>query len=256
MSYPYPERISRVSGELSSFISRLSNASLAVPLMFVMLFLWLNGTALWGAYWETSTALAYLIMFSIVFGVGMAQKNQIIWLTKLKMSVGMRNFWIGFLLMFAGLIAINQFVLKGNLSGNQISISAVYPQIALTALFVAPVEETIFRGVLKDYFANWRFIIPLGLVLTSVLFAITHYAVYGGQVMSLWWAVVMGGIFYLLTDLKLGRGQDKLGVPASIGAHTCYNLFVLGILSGGIISAHDVAQAISLVVGILSGGIV
>lgn len=232
MAYPYPQKFSRVSEELDLFIRRLSNASLAVPLMFVMLFLWLNGTALWGAYWESSTAMAYLLMFAIVFAVG---KNQLIWLTKLKLSEGTKNFLIGFVLMFAGLIAINQFILKGNLSGNSIASAAVYPSIAITALFVAPVEETIFRGVLKDYFQNWRFIIPLGLILTSVLFAITHYAVYGGQVMSLWWAVVMGGVFYVITDLKLGKTQGKLGVPAAIGAHTCYNLFILGILSGGIL---------------------
>lgn len=236
MAYPYPQKVSRVSGELGLFIRRLSNASLGVPLMFIMLFLWLNGAAIWGAYWETSTALAYLIMFSIVFSVGMAQKNQLIWLNKLRLSDGVKNFWIGFLMMFAGLIVLNQFILKGNLSGNTIVSAAVYPSIALTALFVAPVEETIFRGVLKEYFKGWRFIIPLGLILTSVLFAITHYAVYGGQVMSLWWAVVMGGVFYVITDLKLGKTSNKLGVPASIGAHTCCNLFILGILSGGFIA--------------------
>ena len=133
MAYPYPQRFRGVSDELDSFVRRLSNASLAVPLMFVMLFLWLNGTAIWGTYWESSTALAYLIMFSIVFGVGMAQKNQMIWLAKLKVSEGTKNFLIGFALMFAGLIVINRYILGGSLSGNTIAQAAVYPQIALTA---------------------------------------------------------------------------------------------------------------------------
>lgn len=235
MSYQIQERYSRVSKELGGFLNRLSNAHIAVPLMFVMIFLWLNGTALWGPYWETSTALAYIIMFAFVFSVGMAQKNSLMWLTKLSFSNGIKNFWIGFVIMFAGLIVASQFLLKG-LGGNTISQASVYPQIALTALFVAPVEETIFRGVLKEYFRGWRvYGMPIAIVLTSGAFAITHYAVYGGAVMSIWWAVIMGGVFYMATNFKPGKTQAALGVPGSIGMHTCYNLFVLGILSGGII---------------------
>ena len=213
------------SEELASFLNSLTNKTIAIPLMFIMIFLWLNGTALWGAHWETSTALAYIIMFTFVLAI--SQKNSVMWLTKLRFGEGIRNFWVGFLVMFAGLIGAD-YVLGGAFTGGTISKAAVYPAIAITALFVAPVEETIFRGVLKDYFSGWRlWFIPLGLIFTSAMFAVTHYAVYGGAVMSLWWAFIMGCVFYMIATWR--------GVPSSTGAHTAYNLFILGILSGGII---------------------
>jgi hypothetical protein len=56
--------------------------------------------------------------------------------------------------------------------------------------------------------------------------------VYRGQVMSLWWAFIMGCVFFAMTRYKLVAGKP-LGVPSSIGAHTCYNLFVLGAFAGG-----------------------
>lgn len=220
-SLDYPS----IRTDLSGFLLGLTNRTVAIPLMFVMIFLWLNGEALWGGYWETNTALAYIIMFSFVLAV--SQKSSLMWLTKLKTGEGVRNFSIGFLIMFAALIGMN-YAMGGNFGGASISKAGVWPAIAITALFVAPVEETIFRGVLREYFAGWRMkVVPVGIVITSALFAVTHYAVYGGAVMSLWWAFLMGGAFYLMATWR--------GVPSSTGAHTAYNLFVLGILSGGIV---------------------
>lgn len=222
----YELRFKKSNEGLEAFLRGLTNRTLAVPLMFVMILLWLNGDALWPGFWESSTALAYIIMFTFAVVIGLTQKNSILWLTRLRFGDGVKNFWMGFMVMFAGMIGMD-YALGGGMGGN-ISQSAVWPTIAITALFVAPVEETIFRGILKDYFAGWKlYWIPLGVVLTSSMFAITHYAVYGGAVMSLWWAFVMGCVFYLIANWK--------GVPSSTGAHTAYNLFVLGILSGGIV---------------------
>ena len=228
------ENIGRqATGDVAQFFRRFTNFTIAVPLMFVMIFLWLNGQAIWGPYWETNTALAYIIMFAFVIAV--TQKSSLLWLTKLRVTDGVKNFWVGFLVMFAGLIGLN-YALGGVVGSNTISSSAVYPQIALTALFVAPVEETIFRGVLKEYFKGWRlWIIPMGIIVTSALFSVTHYAVYGGNPLSMWWAFLMGGVFYLMTMFKPSKTNGPLGVPGSIGAHTCYNLFILGILAGGIV---------------------
>ena len=224
MSYKFKDS-PNISGGFEKFVLGLTNRTIAIPLMFAMLFLWLNGPKIWGATWEGNTALAYIIMFS--FALGVSQKSSLVWLTRLKVSDGIRNFWIGFLLMFAGLIGMN-YALGGGMGSATISKAAVWPAIAITALFVAPVEETIFRGILKEYFAGWKlWILPLGIIITSVLFAITHYAVYGGALFSMVWAFIMGCVFYVMANWK--------GVPSSTGAHTAYNLFVLGILSGGIV---------------------
>ena len=232
MAYSYP-RDTR-GNDLNAFLKRLTNLHVAVPLMFVMLFLWLNGESIWGANWETNTALAYIIMFGFV--LGMTRNSSLIWLTKTNLKEGVMNFWIGFLMMFAGMIVLSQYVLKGSFDNITISQAAVYPTIAITAFFVAPVEETIFRGVLKEYFKDWRlYFLPLGIILTSAGFAFMHYAVYGGAVMSLWWAFLMGCVFYLGTNFKPSRKMAALGVAGAIGMHLCYNLFILGVLSGGIV---------------------
>ena len=218
----YPNHI---RSDLGRFLGSLTNKTIAIPLMFIMIVLWLNGKALWGAYWEEGTALAYIIMFGFVFSV--SQKNYLTWLNQLKLGDGIRNFWIGFMLMFAGMIGLD-YALGGSIGGASISSIAVWPAIAITALFVAPVEESIFRGVLREYFKGWKlWYLPLGVIITSILFAITHYAVYGGATNSMIWAFAIGCVFYYMATWR--------GVPTSTGAHTAYNLFVLGILSGGIV---------------------
>jgi len=238
MAYGYEKSVRSGSG---TFISKLTNLHIAIPLMFVMLFLWLNGEKLWGAYWEKTTAEAYIIMFGFVLAITF--RSNLIWLAKTRFKEGLMNFWVGFVIMFAAMIVLSQYILKGSFSGASISSMAVYPTIAITAFYVAPVEETIFRGVFKEYLkkslgGTGLYVLPAWLivmVITSGAFAITHYGVYQGQVMSLWWAFIMGCAFYLGTNFKPSRKMAPLGVPGAIGMHSCYNLFILGILSGGIV---------------------
>jgi hypothetical protein len=232
MAYSYSKPTSGT--DLSAFLKRLTNLHIAIPLMFVMIFLWLNGESIWGANWETNTALAYIIMFAFVLAI--TQKSSLVWLSKTHLKEGVMNFWVGFLMMFAGMVVLSQFLMKGSFTAS-ISQAAVYPAIAITAFYVAPVEETIFRGVLKEYMKGWKlYFIPLGIILTSAAFAVTHYAVYGGVASSLWWAFLMGCVFYLGTEFKPSRKMGPLGVPGAIGMHTAFNLVVLGVLTGGIVS--------------------
>lgn len=232
MAYPYQKR--SLTGELESFFGKLTNFHIAVPLMFVMIFLYINGSYYWGPAWEQTTALVYILLFA--FAISLTRNSSLMWLSKTSFKDGAMNFWLGFILMLVGLVALDAFVLNGSLSGRSIASSAVYPAIAITVFFVAPVEETIFRGVLKDYFKPLKFYwVPLGMLITSVMFAILHVAVYQGQVMSLWWAFLMGCVFYLGTGFKPFKSRNPLGVPGAIGMHSCYNLFVLGILTGGIV---------------------
>jgi hypothetical protein len=231
MSYGNSRQVS--GNSLEDFLRGLTNLHVAVPLMFIMIFLWLNGSEMWGATWEAQTAEAYIIMFGFVLAITF--RSKLIWLNKTNLKEGVMNFWIGFLMMFAGMVVLSQYLMKGSFDAT-ISSTAVYPAIAITAFYVAPVEETIFRGVLKEYFKGLKlYFVPLGIILTSGAFAITHYAVYGGVGMSLLWAFIMGCVFYLLTEFKPSKRFGQLGVPGAIGAHACYNLFILGILSGGIV---------------------
>ncbi|MFH0848671.1 MAG: hypothetical protein V1857_04140, partial [archaeon] len=163
MAYGNPRQVS--GNDLNAFLRRLTNLHVAIPLMFMMIFLWLNGESIWGANWETNTALAYMIMFGFVLSITF--NNKLIWLTRTNLKEGVMNFWIGFLLMFAGMVVLSQYLMKGSFDAT-ISQTAVYPAIAITAFYVAPVEETIFRGVLKEALKDWKvYFVPLGIILTS-----------------------------------------------------------------------------------------
>ncbi len=219
---------------------KMARANVGTPLLFAMLFLWINGLHWWGPYWEAETALAYIMMMLVALRTAEFSKNRRWWLSSSRPTTVILNIWVVFLAAFAILLVMDDYAFAGALSGPAASAHVIYPTIALHAFFVAPVEETLFRGVLKDYTQGWRlYTIPLSPIVTSAGFAVFHISVYGGEVMSLWWAFIMGFIFFYITDLRVwkrrgGARREPLGVPGAIGAHLCYNLFVLGILTWGV----------------------
>lgn len=240
--------VSRTTGTgITALLERVKNIPLVIPLFAAMLFFFINGTYFWGAYWEEGTAQVYILMltFALVVSYGAGYKH--LWVSKTKFGDGLANFWVGFIGGWALLLIANEYVFGGNLAGT-VSRGAVYPSIVLTVLFVAVVEETIFRGVIKDALKGWKlYFIPLALIISSASFAVFHIGApgYDGQAQPLWFAFIMGLGLYGVTEIPMGKekSQDgttvrkKLGVPGSTGFHAAYNLFVLGILplilSGG-----------------------
>lgn len=240
--------VSRNAGtDLTALLIRIKNVPLVIPLFVAMLFFLINGTHFWGAYWEEGTAQVYILMltFALVVSYGAGYKH--LWVSKTKLGDGLANFWIGFIGGWALLLIANEYLFGGNLAGT-ISRGAIYPSIVLTVLFVAVVEETIFRGVLKEALKEWKlYIIPLALIISSASFAVFHFGApgYEGQAQPIWFAFLMGLVLYGVTEIPMGKEKredgttvrKKLGVPGSTGFHTAFNLFVIGILplilSGG-----------------------
>ena len=217
---------------IPELLSKLSKAKIGVPYAVLMLFLWINGEAWWGPYWEMQTAEAYILM--MILALLAAAKMKEAQFMDFKVLPATLALWTAFLMSFAALLIVDRVLFEGQLKGPMLAGAALYPTFFLHAFFVAPVEETIFRGMLKEYTKGWRlYFVPLSPVVTSACFAIFHVNVYGGQVMSLWWAFIMGIIFFYVTELRIWRNKGKLGVPGSIGAHLCYNLFVLGAMTVG-----------------------
>jgi membrane protease YdiL (CAAX protease family) len=230
MSFEYAEKTKHTYAEARQLKDRLTNGKVAIPLWFAMFFLWLNGSYWWPSAWEGQTALAYILMFT--FTLAVTKDKLSMWVHSTSLTQGAVSFLLGFLLMFTGLLVMDTYVFNGTVSGAGISIVSFYPVLLLTMFFVAPVEETMFRGVMPEYFKGWHlWAIPLAPVITSAAFAVTHIFAYQGAVMSLQWAFVMGLVFYGVSRYSLFKGQ-RLGVPGSTGAHAAYNLFVLGVLTG------------------------
>lgn len=230
MSYAYAGRFRERYAEAVKVKDTLTNGKVAIPLWFAMFFLWLNGAYWWPEAWESQTALAYILMFT--FTLAITKDRLKLWVHQTSITQGCMSFLVGFVLMFAGLVLLDQLAFSGTIGDSVISGAAVYPAIFLTMFFVAPVEETMFRGVMPEYFKDLKlWLIPLAPVVTSIAFAFTHIMVYGGSMTSIQWAFMMGLVFYCISRYSLFKGR-KLGVPGSTGAHTAYNLFVLGILTG------------------------
>ena len=98
--------------------------------------------------------------------------------------------------------------------------SLFWPTVILQVCVVATAEELMFRGVMLSYF---------GVIVSSVLFAIWHGYAYGViyyegvfQITSIVFAFIMGLILAMIVKNK------QWGLPAAIGVHAAYNLFISG----------------------------
>lgn len=234
MAYPNTQR--SVGSDLSALANKISSIPLVLVLFGAMLFFFLNGTYYWGAFWDSQVALVYIIMFTFAIAVTYSVGYKHLWISKTKFSDGVLNFWIGFLIGTAGCIVADVYLFGGSLAGTwTVSSGPIYPAIILTVLFVAIVEETIFRGVLKEALKKWKlFSLPLGAVITAALFAVFHTQADLGSASQLWFVFILGLILYAITEIPMGKDAlgklKKLGVPGSTGVHASFNLFVVGIL--------------------------
>ena len=98
-------------------------------------------------------------------------------------------------------------------------------QIPATLVFqlviVVASEEIIFRGVLLEVFHQIHWMVAV--LVSSVLFALFHFAVYGGNIGALLIAFVLGIVFALCVY------RWNLGVAMSL--HYAWNLMALGVLT-------------------------
>ena len=121
------------------------------------------------------------------------------------------------LLPLSGLL-LNANYLKLNLGNLPIGL------IFLQVFVVAFSEESIFRDVLGN---------RIGQIFSSILFALFHYVVYMGNIISMFIAFGAGMLFFFIKN-KFGHGIDS---TPNIAVHAAINLHLLGItrtiLGGG-----------------------
>jgi len=199
----------------SYFKKKAKYITFAVVYAIFAFWLLLNGEAALG-YWEanwTYSILVYLVGVSIFLSI--AEKLPID--MKRPASDSIFGFFIAFPLFTVIFFVVAQ---SGLYFQNIIPLPTgmVIPTIVYTVGIVAVSEEIIFRGVI---FRLLHKINPyVGYLGSSALFAVFHFAAYGGNYSVMLIAFAIGLILAYLTE------RFNLGV--AVGFHAAYNCFILG----------------------------
>ena len=201
--------------DINYFKKKAKYITFAVVYAIFAFWLLLNGEAFlgyWGANW-TYSILVYLVGVSIFLGI--AEKLPID--MKRPASDSIFGFLIAFPLFTVIFFAIAQ---SGLYFQNIIPLPTqmVIPVIIYQVGIVAVSEEIIFRGVI---FRLLHKINPyVGYFGSSALFAVFHFAAYGGNYSALLIAFAMGLILAYLTE--------RFNIGVAIGMHSAWNAFLLG----------------------------
>jgi membrane protease YdiL (CAAX protease family) len=189
--------------------------------------LYVNGGAVfpgWGAA-ESSQTLIYLVgvtafgMASIPFRLKYRMDE------KVTLGKQLVTFCFAFIFFF-----IVFFLLKatGLWFQNVASLSKglVLQMLVFQVLIVGTSEETIFRGTIYPWLSKVN--VVLGVLVTSLIFAVFHYAAYQGSLAATGVAFLLGVIMNLL--------YIRFNIGASIAFHSMYNVSTLGLFGalGGI----------------------
>jgi membrane protease YdiL (CAAX protease family) len=123
-----------------------------------------------------------------------------------------------------------------------VSLPDVWGLIVTQVLFVATVEEMVFRWLIPSYLSSifTRRFRWLALLIPQASFAVFHVGVYQGDWDALAIAFVFGCVMMLAFNFVPPFGAKEkrkpLGLGFTIGAHAAYNLVLIGVLAPGGIS--------------------
>lgn len=183
----------------------ISPKKLSIPIVILIfqLFLYISADKIYGASAGTAKVILTAYMIMIVSAVAYTGIRP----DKVKGLFNPLNFFVFFIgsaIIFTILPALGLFATFGTSLAIQYGI--------IQAFVVAYTEETIFRGILPDFFGDlW----------SSVIFGLFHWAISGS-----WWFV----IFATSAGLLFAFIRDKFGLYASMGVHSAFNLKTLGLL--------------------------
>lgn len=201
-----------------------------IPFIFILVFIagyfWLFGDSIFPDWNYSgisySTTVSYYIVLLATFLI-FSRLRQASYLTT-QSNIALKQFLLGFLLT---LICMLLLVASGIIGQNTILVGLVLPMVIMQVFIVAPAEELMFRGVLQSY---------IGIIPQALLFAGWHTVTYGYVWSNLGWPP-MNIMFALFVSFAFGiimglvAIRKDLGIPACIGAHACYNLVVLGVIT-------------------------
>ena len=195
--------------------------------VLVTFYLYVNGGAIfseWGVA-ESNQTLIYLVgvtafgMASIPFRLKYRMDD------KISLSKQLVTFCFAFIFFFVVFFLLR---VTGVWFTNVPSLSRglLLQVFVFQVLIVGTSEETIFRGTIYPWLAKVN--VVLGILVTSLVFALFHYAAYQGDLTVTGVAFVLGVIMNLL--------YIRFNIGASIAFHAMYNVSALGLFGtlGGV----------------------
>lgn len=195
--------------------------TLAIVYAIFAFWMLLNGEAFLG-HWEGSWTLSilfYLVGVSLFLSI--AEKLP----TDLNKPISDSVF--GFLIAFPAFTVVFWIIAQSGLYFQNIVPLPSYmvvPNIIYQTGIVATSEEIIFRGVIFRIFYRIRINEDdppyIAYFVSSGLFAVFHYASYGGSFSAMFIAFIIGLLLAYLTE--------KYNIGTAIGFHASWNCFVIG----------------------------
>jgi len=217
----------RMREEFRENVGPLTTLKLGVFLYLVQCSLLINGEALLGEGFSREVALIYIILPLGLLAY--SSKNRTI-VEKLTVIQTLKMAFVGFVVTVPVVILIYAYGL--GVQFGSVQQSEVLGIILTQAVFVAPVEELMFRWMIPSYsyaVLPKRFKV-IGLIGSQVAFSVFHMGVYQSSVFPLVIAFVIGMIWLVAAR------NPRLGIGFTIGSHIAYNLTVAGIMVGNIVS--------------------
>jgi membrane protease YdiL (CAAX protease family) len=180
-------------------------------------------------------ALVYMFMGSAFLGiiifVTSAQKVEVKELRTVRIIY---TGFFGFIIAYAVTLGLYGQVL--GMTFGTLPVTALFGTVLTQVLYVAVVEEMVFRWLLPTYFKT-KFVRWFALLIPQAMFALFHTSVYQGDWSALFIAFLFGCVMILAFEykprfwLKKGEEPQKLGLGFTIGCHAAFNLLLLGALA-------------------------
>ena len=192
-------------------------------------FLYVNAHVWWGPDWPDSAVTIYLFLEAIFFGwlgYGLVIKSSEYSWISVAFSKAVLMWMFGFALTWVVVYGLFTFLL--DYQWPTIDANQALPLFMFHAVFVAPVEELIFRGVIPqevEGHERWRRF-PILLIGSQILFAVFHWGTYGGLGWPMLYAFMFGMVWVF--------ASRRWSIYWTMGSHLAYNTLIIGILSGGI----------------------
>jgi len=211
---------------IAGFIGSLS---LGIVIIFAQIWFYSQATTLFpdnSDIWQIRIG-AYILMTIAIFGwdaIGRKTEKELFNISFLK---ALPVLAISFVVSYLALWVIGVFVL-GNSVGLIASLGLIpIPILLFHVLIVSIDEELIFRGAIAEYLKGKKATISEIFIASSILFAIFHFAMAGGELLLLIPYFLLGLIFMWIKN----KYSPKTNM-ANSGTHMGWNMAILTGLLG------------------------
>lgn len=212
----------------NNLLSQLSKISLGVVIVLFWVWMYLRADQLFLVSGDAMRRIlqTYIFIAVIVFGVNsLKSEKSEKELFKIPFLKAIPKFIIALIITLVVLVAF-QYTFLNSVSPTifQAVTSLGIGVILLHALFVATIEEKVFRAWLPNQISNGQTKM-FAWVFSAVIFALFHYLL-NGEILTIIIYIPLGLTFQWVRE-KWSPVTDM----ANIGCHTAWNIFILGFLN-------------------------